>query len=189
LPPYAPGCLPIIGHLLALASKEAPESLFLKWSKEVGPVFTLKFGIKRWVILNDSTSVNDLIVNRGTIYSSRDISSVMVQDVFDGGKCQALELKVYVISDTKHVQRRIRRRFCFLSVWQVLEVPSPNRYMPRVAWTAATNKKSCSPLAVYPNSSHWLNQKENQRLSTYFWTSYPYTTQSSGSGVWTRVQV
>jgi hypothetical protein len=100
LPPYAPGCLPIIGHLLALASKEAPESLFLKWSKEVGPVFTLKFGIKRWVILNDSTSVNDLIVNRGTIYSSRDISSVMVQDVFDGGKCQALELKVYMTFQT-----------------------------------------------------------------------------------------
>lgn len=89
LPPLAPGSLPIIGHLLALASKEAPERLFLKWSKKVGPVFTLKFGVKRWIVLNDSASVKDLLVNRGTVYSSRDISSVIVDGFFDGGKTVA----------------------------------------------------------------------------------------------------
>ncbi|KAG2188787.1 hypothetical protein INT44_003926 [Umbelopsis vinacea] len=84
LPPLAPGCLPVIGHLLALASKEPLQKLFLKWSQEVGPIFTLKLGVKRWIIINDSTTVKNLIVNRGTIYSSRDISSVMVDGLFDG---------------------------------------------------------------------------------------------------------
>lgn len=87
LPPLAPGCFPVIGHLLALASKEPPEKLFLQWSKQIGPIFTLKLGIKRWIILNDAASVKDLIVSRGSIYSSRDISSVLVDGLFNGGKC------------------------------------------------------------------------------------------------------
>ncbi|KAI8577707.1 hypothetical protein K450DRAFT_200912 [Umbelopsis ramanniana AG] len=84
LPPLAPGCLPVIGHLLALTSKEPLQKLFLKWSQEVGPIFTLKLGVKRWIIINDSATVKDLIVSRGTIYSSRDISSVMTDGIFDG---------------------------------------------------------------------------------------------------------
>ncbi|KAJ2963425.1 hypothetical protein NQZ79_g1555 [Umbelopsis isabellina] len=86
LPPLAPGCLPFIGHLLALASKDPPEKLFLHWSKQIGPIFTLKLGIKRWIILNDAASVKDLIVSRGSIYSSRDVSSVLTDGLFDGGK-------------------------------------------------------------------------------------------------------
>jgi hypothetical protein len=96
LPPLAPGCLPLVGHLFALASKDPPEKLFLQWSMRIGPVFTLKLGIKRWVILNDATSVKELIVKRGSIYSSRDISSVIVNGLFDGGKYIANDYSSYV---------------------------------------------------------------------------------------------
>lgn len=92
LPPLAPGCLPVIGHLLALTSKEPPEKLFFKWSQQVGPIFTLKLGVKRWIIINDVNTVKELIVNKGTIYSSRDIPSVMVDGMFDGGKYNRLSI-------------------------------------------------------------------------------------------------
>ncbi|KAH8556200.1 cytochrome P450 [Umbelopsis sp. PMI_123] len=84
LPPLAPGHLPVVGHLLTLSTKEPLEKLFLKWSREVGPIFTLKLGVKHWIIINDAATVKDLIVNRGTIYSSRDVSSTIVNGLFEG---------------------------------------------------------------------------------------------------------
>jgi len=112
LPPLAPGCLPIIGHLLALTSKEPLQKLFLKWSQEVGPMFTLKLGVKRWIIINDIATVKDLIVNKGTIYSSRDISSVMVDGIFDGGTYN--RLSIFLARSLTFLFFRDWRWFCVL---------------------------------------------------------------------------
>ncbi|KAI9316803.1 hypothetical protein BX666DRAFT_196693 [Dichotomocladium elegans] len=85
-PPYAPGRLPIVGHLPYLAQNITVQELFRRWSLEAGPIFTVQLGTKRWVILNSMEAINALIVGRSTIYSSRNISETLVNIVFNGGK-------------------------------------------------------------------------------------------------------
>ncbi|RUP46622.1 cytochrome P450 [Jimgerdemannia flammicorona] len=76
LPPSPPG-LPIIGNIHQL-SGNPPEIVFTEMSKELGPIFTLKMGVQRWIVLNSIEVVKDLIVERGTIYSSRSLSDVSI---------------------------------------------------------------------------------------------------------------
>ncbi|KAI8391720.1 cytochrome P450 [Radiomyces spectabilis] len=84
LPPYAPGCHPILGHLLQIMRPITAQELFRQWSLVVGPVFTVQFGQKRWIILNSMDAVKDLIVSRSTIYSSRDLPDALVNDIMGG---------------------------------------------------------------------------------------------------------
>jgi hypothetical protein len=113
LPPLAPGHLPVVGHLLTLSTKEPLEKLFLKWSREVGPIFTLKLGVKHWIIINDAATVKDLIVNRGTIYSSRDVSSTIVNGLFEGSMYNRLWISEISCRLTIY-DKRNWRRFCIL---------------------------------------------------------------------------
>ncbi|KAI8344468.1 cytochrome P450 [Chlamydoabsidia padenii] len=83
-PPYAPQRFPLIGHVLHFLKPIPPQELFRRWSLQVGPVFTIQLGIKHWVILNTAQSVKDLIVERSTIYSSRDLPSALVYTLMDG---------------------------------------------------------------------------------------------------------
>ncbi|CAO3597681.1 unnamed protein product [Absidia cylindrospora] len=83
-PPYAPHRLPILGHVLQFMRPVAVQELFRLWSLQAGPVFTLQLGAKHWVILNTAQSVKDLIVDRSTIYSSRDLPSTLVDDIMGG---------------------------------------------------------------------------------------------------------
>ncbi|KAI8886599.1 cytochrome P450, partial [Backusella circina FSU 941] len=84
LPPRAPGYLPVIGHLLQLAKPMAIQNIFLEWTRQVGPIFTCHFGLQTWIILNSAKVVRELIVERGRIYSSRNLPSVLVDDLFEG---------------------------------------------------------------------------------------------------------
>ncbi|KAI9010806.1 cytochrome P450 [Phycomyces nitens] len=84
MPPIAPGRQPLFGHLLRMNQPIPPQKVFSKWAKEVGPVYTVHMGTKRWIILNNAESVRDLIVNRGAIYSSRELSSLLVDILFHG---------------------------------------------------------------------------------------------------------
>ncbi|OBZ85364.1 hypothetical protein A0J61_06581 [Choanephora cucurbitarum] len=86
LPPTAPGYLPVIGHLLEIAKPEPLYAMFDRWSKELGPVYTCYFGTQRWIILNDIEAIKDLVVERGSVYSSRKLPDVLVQDLFEGDK-------------------------------------------------------------------------------------------------------
>lgn len=86
LPPRAPGYLPIIGHLLQIMSPVPIHEIFYRWSKETGPIFTCYFGSQRWIVLNSIDAIKDLIVERGTVYSSRSLPDTLVHDFMQGGK-------------------------------------------------------------------------------------------------------
>ncbi|KAI8060773.1 cytochrome P450 [Gongronella butleri] len=58
--------------------------MFRQWSLVAGPVFTIQLGARNWVILNSIQAVHDLIVKRGTIYSSRDMPDVLIHEIMDG---------------------------------------------------------------------------------------------------------
>lgn len=85
LPPRAPGYLPVVGHLLHLLKPVSIHQLFYNWSLESGPIFTCYFGNQRWIILNSIETIRDLIVDRGTIYSSRNLPDTLVHDFMQGG--------------------------------------------------------------------------------------------------------
>ena len=84
-PPYAPGRFPLVGHLPQFARGIPLQELLRQWSLQVGPVFTVQFGVKRWVILNSLDAVKQLIVDKSTIYSSRNLPDTLVNDLMDGG--------------------------------------------------------------------------------------------------------
>ncbi|KAI7865428.1 cytochrome P450 [Spinellus fusiger] len=84
LPPYAPGIQPVIGHLFRMAEKRAPQKIFTEWSKKIGPVFIVQMGENPWLILNSVDAVRSLIVDRGAIYSSRDVSPLITNVLFHG---------------------------------------------------------------------------------------------------------
>lgn len=86
LPPRAPGYIPLIGHLYQVMKPIPIHELFYNWSKEAGPTFTCYFGTQRWIILNSIDVIKDLIVERGTIYSSRNLPDTLVHDFLQGGK-------------------------------------------------------------------------------------------------------
>lgn len=85
LPPIAPGYLPVVGHLLSVLQPVAAHELFTRWSREVGPIFTCYFGSQKWIVLNTFETIKDLIVDRGNIYSSRNLPETVTEDFFQGG--------------------------------------------------------------------------------------------------------
>lgn len=85
-PPYAPGRLPVIGHLHQFVGPTTLQELFRQWSLKVGPIFTVQFGGKHWIILNSMEAVKQLIVDRSAIYSSRELQDTLVNDLMGGGK-------------------------------------------------------------------------------------------------------
>lgn len=86
LPPRAPGYLPIIGHLLQIIKPIPIHQLFFDWSQAVGPIFTCYFGSQRWIVLNSIDIIKDLVVDRGAIYSSRNLPDTLVHDFMQGGR-------------------------------------------------------------------------------------------------------
>ncbi|GAN04483.1 cytochrome P450 [Mucor ambiguus] len=84
LPPRAPGYLPVLGHLLQLVKPVPIQQLFYKWSLEAGPIFTCYFGTQRWIVLSSVETIRDLIVDRGTVYSSRNLPDTLVHDLMQG---------------------------------------------------------------------------------------------------------
>jgi hypothetical protein len=86
LPPKASGYLPLIGHLLQLVKPVPIHELFFQWSQKAGPIYTCYFGSQRWIILNSIETIKDLVVDRGTVYSSRNLPDTLVHDYMEGGK-------------------------------------------------------------------------------------------------------
>lgn len=85
-PPFAPQRFPIIGHVLQFLKPIPVQEIFRQWSQQIGPIFTVQLGSKYWVILNSTAAVKSLIVDKSVIYSSRDLPSVLVDDLMNGGK-------------------------------------------------------------------------------------------------------
>lgn len=86
LPPRAPGYIPLVGHLLQLIKPVPIHELFFQWSQRLGPTYTCYFGSQRWIILNSIEAIKDLVVDRGTVYSSRKLPDTLVHDYMEGGK-------------------------------------------------------------------------------------------------------
>jgi hypothetical protein len=84
LPPIAPGYVPVIGHLLSILNRPI-HHVFSDWCQQVGPIYTCYFGSQTWIVLNSFEVIKDLIVDRGNIYSSRNLPDTLTEDFFQGG--------------------------------------------------------------------------------------------------------
>jgi hypothetical protein len=107
-PPIAPGYLPVVGHLLTVLEPVAIHEVFYRWSNEAGPIFTCYFGSQRWIVLNTFEAIKDLIVDRGSIYSSRNMPDTMTEDFFQGEKGGAFAVLPY--NDNWRRLRRVGKK-------------------------------------------------------------------------------
>lgn len=73
LPPRAPGYIPVLGHLLRVASPMKMRQSLLDWGQQYDgrPVFRLQLGQHSVMVLNTLQAVEDLLAKRGAIYSGR----------------------------------------------------------------------------------------------------------------------
>ncbi|KAI8493798.1 cytochrome P450 2 sub U member 1 [Branchiostoma belcheri] len=83
LPPYPAGCVPVLGHLLALG--RAPHLKLTAWRRQYGDVFTVRMGMEDVVVLNGYTAVKDALVDRSELFASRP-ENYMLDVTFGFGK-------------------------------------------------------------------------------------------------------
>ena len=63
--------LPILGNLLQMPEKHS-WLLFKKWADEYGPIFRFRIGTQNNVVVSTEKIANELLRERGGIYSSRE---------------------------------------------------------------------------------------------------------------------
>jgi len=63
--------LPILGNLLQMPEKHS-WLLFKKWADDYGPIFRFRIGTQNNVVVSTEKIANDLLRERGGIYSSRE---------------------------------------------------------------------------------------------------------------------
>ncbi|KAK6064903.1 cytochrome P450 2D18 [Seiridium cupressi] len=73
--PKGPPTIPILGNFHQIPSSGL-YAKFLEWSKEYGPVFSLKFGPSNIIVLCDRKAIHSLLDRKGAIYSDRPASYV-----------------------------------------------------------------------------------------------------------------
>ncbi|CAK9178595.1 unnamed protein product [Ilex paraguariensis] len=75
LPPEVPG-VPIIGNLLQLKEKK-PHNTFTKWAQTYGPVYSIKTGANKMVVLNTGDVAKEATVTRFQSISTRKLSNAL----------------------------------------------------------------------------------------------------------------
>lgn len=73
--PPGPPTLPILGNLHQIPASGLYRQ-FREWSKEYGPIFTLKFGPTNAIVLCDRKAIHQLLDKKGAIFSERPPSYV-----------------------------------------------------------------------------------------------------------------
>uniref|UniRef100_H2Z815 Uncharacterized protein n=1 Tax=Ciona savignyi TaxID=51511 RepID=H2Z815_CIOSA len=68
---YPPGPLGIPGLGVIPFLSTFPQREFLKWSKKYGPMFSARFGLQKWVVLNDYDSVVQTLVKNSQSFHGR----------------------------------------------------------------------------------------------------------------------
>lgn len=72
LAPAAAGAWPIIGHLHLLAfSSEPPHLVLGKLADKYGPIFTIKFGVKRTLVVSSSEIAKECFKTKDKIFANR----------------------------------------------------------------------------------------------------------------------
>ncbi|CAN1238613.1 Cytochrome P450 CYP82J17 [Linum grandiflorum] len=76
LPPEPSGGLPILGHLLQLASPtKTLAQAFVEMSDRYGPIFTVRLGTQRAVVVNDPKTVQECFTTHDRALASRPVTS------------------------------------------------------------------------------------------------------------------
>lgn len=74
LPPGPPG-VPLLENLFQF-NVMRPYPQYLKWAQKYGPVFSVKLGSQRIVVLNSAEAADELLTIRSKWYSNREPSHV-----------------------------------------------------------------------------------------------------------------
>nr|ALI30657.1 ent-kaurene oxidase [Scoparia dulcis] len=74
-PPEIPG-LPVLGNLLQLKEKK-PYRTFTKWAEKYGPVYSIKTGSTKLVVLNSNDAAKEAMVTRFSSISTRKLSNAI----------------------------------------------------------------------------------------------------------------
>ncbi|KAI8548749.1 hypothetical protein RHMOL_Rhmol07G0297900 [Rhododendron molle] len=79
--PEVPG-LPVIGNALQLRERK-PHSIFVKWVKTYGPIFSIRVGSKSIVVLNNQDVAKEAMVTRFSSISTKRLSKALSSVTFD----------------------------------------------------------------------------------------------------------
>lgn len=66
-----PMALPLIGHLHLLGGYEVPYQAFNALAKKYGPVFQLKLGVVKSLVVNGQNNIREVLVTKGSHFDSR----------------------------------------------------------------------------------------------------------------------
>ncbi|SCZ89949.1 BZ3500_MvSof-1268-A1-R1_Chr1-3g01683 [Microbotryum saponariae] len=83
LPPSPAGALPFLGHMFVLPKRQ-PWFKMEQWTRELGPIYSIKLGSQLFVILGRASAAVDLLDKRSRIYSSRP-HRIMISDIASRG--------------------------------------------------------------------------------------------------------
>ncbi|KAM5575239.1 flavonoid-6-hydroxylase-like [Rosa sericea] len=102
LPPQAGGAKPIIGHLHLLRGSSEPAHIVLgKMADQYGPIFTMKMGMKRTIVVSNSEMAKECLKTNDVIFAGRPKSLARETLGYDGA--------FFVFSRYDHYFRKIRR--------------------------------------------------------------------------------
>ncbi|KAF9802745.1 hypothetical protein IEO21_09827 [Rhodonia placenta] len=82
LPPGPPG-IPLLGNMFQLDPLR-PHPTYYKWATKYGPIFSVKLGLQRLIVLSSAEVADGLLVTRSKLYSSRPDMHVASGLVSDG---------------------------------------------------------------------------------------------------------
>ncbi|KAK2971247.1 hypothetical protein RJ640_014255 [Escallonia rubra] len=71
MPPEAAGAWPIIGHLHLLSGSQLPQQTLGSLADIYGPVFTLKFGVHRALVVSDWKMAKECLTTNDEVFASR----------------------------------------------------------------------------------------------------------------------
>ncbi|XP_047326876.1 ent-kaurene oxidase-like [Impatiens glandulifera] len=81
--PEVPG-LPLVGNLLQLKEKK-PHMTFTKWAQTYGPIYSIRTGFKKMVVLNSNEVAKEAMVTRFSSISTRKLSKALT--ILTSDKC------------------------------------------------------------------------------------------------------
>ena len=81
--PTCPG-YPIIGSVTHL-DKNRPDKTFIKWGKELGPVYAVKLLHETIVVVSGYDELNEMLITKGSSFAGRQKRSFLA-DIFAGNK-------------------------------------------------------------------------------------------------------